>query len=512
MRLKQFILCAAAVVLPLAANAASGKNKDRWFEVEVILFSQLGDKSQLKEHFPDSIELPKYRRTLDLLADYINPDIASLKQLLPNCESPYYPADLVSQNAKLPALFKEKSLADIAQLPALEPQAFNSQNEAIITEQNYRDNTHFTELSPNETTNQDNSSINDSAIAQLLPERSEQERAEIQALVVAAEQEFSRFKFQYTTKKADITSQQIWCRLDEKRFTELKANDSSFDYNGFTIDSMPLTISAIENIADNNSHLLNKESLQLSDIITDLRYSKNFRPILHMGWRQVARPKKQATAVKIYAGDNFAADYQKQVANYQTQQAQLLEMRANSDAIAQAIARPEIDNNIAETQSVLLAQAKKARIENIVSQISDIPNDTEQLLNTIKNNDLTLKISETPSSQINDITAPSAPIQNWFIEGLFNIHLKHYLFITADFNILDKNLAELATAKLAQSPVAEADSHEQVTTDIPTQAKAIRFKQNRRVISGEVHYFDHPYMGMIVQIRPYKKPQLEAEN
>ena len=44
-----------------------------------------------------------------------------------------------------------------------------------------------------------------------------------------------------------------------------------------------------------------------------------------------------------------------------------------------------------------------------------------------------------------------------------------------------------------------------------TQAKAIRFKQDRRVISGEVHYFDHPYMGMIVQIRPYTKPEPEAE-
>ena len=81
------------------------------------------------------------------------------------------------------------------------------------------------------------------------------------------------------------------------------------------------------------------------------------------------------------------------------------------------------------------------------------------------------------------------------------------MFITADFNILDKNLSELATAQLASST-----SQKSATDEVNSaQSKAIRFKQDRRVISGEVHYFDHPYMGMIVQIRPYKKPNLGSE-
>mgnify|MGYP000673678348 FL=1 len=38
------------------------------------------------------------------------------------------------------------------------------------------------------------------------------------------------------------------------------------------------------------------------------------------------------------------------------------------------------------------------------------------------------------------------------------------------------------------------------------------FKQDRRVISGEIHYFDHPDIGMIVQIRRFdpSKPADEA--
>jgi len=95
---------------------------------------------------------------------------------------------------------------------------------------------------------------------------------------------------------------------------------------------------------------------------------------------------------------------------------------------------------------------------------------------------------------------------------LFRVHLSHYLYITADFNISSLTGAELATKKLTTNNLSQAagsQSDEQPWHSIP-------FSQNRRVISGEVHYFDHPYMGMIVQIRRYKKPdpieELEKEN
>ncbi|MBQ4832236.1 peptidoglycan binding protein CsiV [Pseudoalteromonas sp. MMG010] len=67
---------------------------------------------------------------------------------------------------------------------------------------------------------------------------------------------------------------------------------------------------------------------------------------------------------------------------------------------------------------------------------------------------------------------------NWELDGLFKIHLRHYLYITANFDIkqpLDNGDIELA-----------------------------RFSQFKRVISSQIHYFDHPRMGMIVQIRKFK--------
>lgn len=527
MKFKQLLLCAIAITLPLSVNAASKKNTDRWFEVEVILFNQLGDKSQLKESFPDHSELPKYRRSTDLLARYLNPDIASLKQLLPHCDSPQYQPDLASQKAKLPALFSEKSLVEISQLSSLsqslQPESsatlhkFTNTEDADTTD-SFSDDTAMLRT---DTLNQQHNIEAPSPFKNdLIAELSDEDHTAIQALVLAAEVEFTQLKFQYTQKPTSEASakysQEVICRIDEKHFAEIKANDASFNYNGFSVDKIPLQIDAIENLASNSTHLLSKGSLKLGDVITDLRYSKNFRPLLHMGWRQVARPKKLSVPVKIYAGDNFSADYKKQLTQYQADKDQL-----NSSAIALKRELNTLPLEDAQAKTLLfaqaVAQAKKARIASIVEEISTVTDNTELLLNSIENDDLSLTIIDKAAQVSKEKVAPIPPVQDWFLNGFFNIHLKHYLFITADFNILDKSLAELATAQLAGSTVTNTQnsaSDDASLEKLPSlmHAKAIRFKQNRRVISGEVHYFDHPYIGMIVQIRPYKKPVPEESD
>ena len=66
----------------------------------------------------------------------------------------------------------------------------------------------------------------------------------------------------------------------------------------------------------------------------------------------------------------------------------------------------------------------------------------------------------------------------WELDGNFNIYLRHYLFINANFDVNER----LPTGEIQHA----------------------RFSQFKRVISGEIHYFDHPKMGMIVQIRKFK--------
>jgi len=89
---------------------------------------------------------------------------------------------------------------------------------------------------------------------------------------------------------------------------------------------------------------------------------------------------------------------------------------------------------------------------------------------------------------LTDKNSPTAPLQPWFLDGFFKVHLDHYLYINANFNIVEKSLTDSDKFQL------------------------VNFKQSRRVITGEIHYFDHPYIGMIVQIRRFdpSKPTDEA--
>src|SRR5690606_6535079 len=65
------------------------------------------------------------------------------------------------------------------------------------------------------------------------------------------------------------------------------------------------------------------------------------------------------------------------------------------------------------------------------------------------------------------------PDNTWQLDGLFKLHLDHYLFVNTEFNFR----------------VPSTDS-----------LKTVYVKQSRRVISGEIHYLDHPYLGIILQI------------
>ncbi len=64
----------------------SAVKEERWFEIEVILFKQVSKNAENTEQFSASDLTAKKRRAFDLLTPYLQPDIASLKQLLPSCE------------------------------------------------------------------------------------------------------------------------------------------------------------------------------------------------------------------------------------------------------------------------------------------------------------------------------------------------------------------------------------------------------------------------------------------
>ncbi|QDE31598.1 MULTISPECIES: peptidoglycan binding protein CsiV [Shewanella] len=92
----------------------------------------------------------------------------------------------------------------------------------------------------------------------------------------------------------------------------------------------------------------------------------------------------------------------------------------------------------------------------------------------------------------------------WELDGSINIYLSHYLYI-------ENNLAlRKVTQKMVESsPLA---FNEYAALDIESKKQLAPFLesipliQNRRVRSGEIHYFDNPQLGIVMQIRKMIQP------
>ena len=210
----------------------------------------------------------------------------------------------------------------------------------------------------------------------------------------------------------------------------------------------------------NRPYLVESAALQLTDIANKISRSAGTQLLLHTSWRQAPVTERRAIASRWYSGKNFSNQF-----DYWGQ------------PTADEPGKP--DTTLADTAD---------RSGSIM--LTDSPAQTDQLMTNIDQ----LLQQLTVNSQLQDEQAPisdntaendslavrNLPDQVWQLDGLFKLHLDHYLFVNTEFNL--------------RLP-AENNS-----------LKTVYVRQSRRVISGEIHYLDHPCLGIVLQIRRYEPP------
>lgn len=92
----------------------------------------------------------------------------------------------------------------------------------------------------------------------------------------------------------------------------------------------------------------------------------------------------------------------------------------------------------------------------------------------------------------------------WELDGAINIYLSHYLYIETDVflrkitrKLMDPHHGEISGLSGTQA----------VQKVMMPFLQTIPLQQNRRVRSGQIHYFDHPQMGIVMQIRKMEQPR-----
>ena len=100
----------------------------------------------------------------------------------------------------------------------------------------------------------------------------------------------------------------------------------------------------------------------------------------------------------------------------------------------------------------------------------------------------------------------------WAIDGNFKIYLDRYLFIDSQLLIRQQTTSLVSKPQEQEFEVVNTENDVQVIKQTESFVEPLEvhkktvinealFDQNHRLRSEEIHYFDHPLMGMIVQIR-----------
>ncbi|MGR6502118.1 peptidoglycan binding protein CsiV [Shewanella sp. Koi 1] len=105
-----------------------------------------------------------------------------------------------------------------------------------------------------------------------------------------------------------------------------------------------------------------------------------------------------------------------------------------------------------------------------------------------------------------ETSTPLLPSPVWQLDGTLNIYLSHYLYIETALN-LRKEGRKLMPVAADEASMNTATSTAVAPAKVMTPyLMSIPLEQNRRVKSDEIHYLDHPEMGMVIQIRKMAQP------
>jgi len=189
-------------------------------------------------------------------------------------------------------------------------------------------------------------------------------------------------------------------------------------------------------------YLAEESAFSLTEVANRLRRQRQHQVLLHTVWRQAPVTERRAIPSRWFAGENFSQRF---------------------DYWGQPLAA-KVTDPIKVNQSDLETEPMGDLLEQIASR-------REQLAAGV-----TLDQPTTASETLLNQNQANLPTEVWQLDGLFKLHLDHYLFVNTDFNL--RRL-------------------------VGNQLQSINVKQSRRVISGEIHYLDHPKLGIVLQIRRF---------
>ncbi len=253
---------------------------------------------------------------------------------------------------------------------------------------------------------------------------------------------------------------------------QLGCIEQSMEPHRFYADRVPVN-PQMSPVADyKQPQLLSDQEWQLSDLAKSINRQRGLQVMLHTAWRQqVLFGRENGPALRLYAGTNFAKDF--------AADGHRLHAPQTVDESLWSSQGADLNNVIHDTTLIDQIRLALASSEPLVI-------DQQQA-----------EISAQQQTEIDEL---------WELDGSLAIFLR-YINRTPYLHV-DGNL-DFRAPIFSEVPQL-SDSTTQPLPE-PDRLQSYGFSQLRRVISTQVHYFDHPMFGLIVQIRRYDMPTDTSE-
>ncbi|MDF2178841.1 CsiV family protein [Aliiglaciecola sp. CAU 1673] len=229
------------------------------------------------------------------------------------------------------------------------------------------------------------------------------------------------------------------------------------------IAQVPTPLSGRVSHQDAGAYIIPSSALELRQLARDLYRQRGNSPLLHLAWRQqVTVGKSKAAPFRLYGGTNFAKAFD--------------------------LHGLPLPLNPQSPMQLAPQQPSKSLIEQV-----------EEALNQ------PLRLTQEENQEQEGVTTD----QLWELDGLFKVYLQYinrvpYLHVDTNLVYRKEGPAGLMGTPLPLNRPSSVAGLVPNDTRANTRLYDFSFDQLRRVISKQIHYFDHPMFGMVVQIRRYE--------
>ncbi|WP_371193171.1 CsiV family protein [Glaciecola sp. SC05] len=263
-----------------------------------------------------------------------------------------------------------------------------------------------------------------------------------------------------------VEQQQYWLTQEPPHLPVLTCT-SELAYDDF--DQVPQQFFANSPYLIGHHSVLANEQLPLSEYAKRVFAQRDITPIIYTAWRQpVIFGEDNASFYRIFAGKRLDPS-----------------AKVKDDTLENTEADAVLKTPIDDTSTEDLPET--ARMAFVLKQLNLI----ESALKSEQ--DVTWEVPDDAADKEQTDTAEITA--QWELDGLFKVYLDYvnrvpYLHVDSEFKHARLDLDASGTPILNSYPS----------------------KQRRRIISKQIHYFDHPAFGITVRLERYQPPVDSAQN